>query len=51
MKLLHFLFMWVAMTSVFAGCDQNLVMEEMTDVPETETPMEHPLKSIMRIYR
>ena len=57
MKLLHFLFMWVAMTAVFAGCDQNPqmmdpvmeemmdpVMEEMTDAPETETlpPMEAP---------
>ena len=55
MKLLHFLFMWVAMTAVFAGCDQNPqmmdpvmeemmdpVMEEITDAPETETlpPME-----------
>ena len=47
MKLLHFLFMWVAMTAVFAGCDEsqqmmNPVIEEITDAPETETlpPME-----------
>ena len=40
MKLLHFLFIWVAITAVFAGCEENPVMEEMIDAPETETLME-----------
>ena len=40
MKLLHFLFIWVAMTAVFAGCEETPVMEEMIDAPETETLME-----------